>query len=110
MQNKNKCKGIFGFLLGHRFSPRYSLTPEHQEASLKALSAFRIALSEFRSSSTNIVDSNECLTAKALASMEKIMLKDKITGTYVKDICTRCGHEIVNFVSNNTERRLDPDL
>ena len=101
--NQNKCCGLLGALFGHKFVARYSDStgtgaPTHIATAIKD-----ITLDFIKSFRT---ERDASITKVAIAALQA---HDKATGTYVKDVCTRCGCELHSIPSPDN-RRIEQEL
>lgn len=84
---KTSCRGVFGYLFGHKFTGRFNrediTSPKVSDAMSSALKQLLVQGSYV----TFMEDKIEAIT-NGLRGM------NSVKHTYVYDVCTRCGHII----------------
>jgi hypothetical protein len=83
MQETNKCKGLFGWLFGHKFEARYDENNDETEPG---------------NFTVQQVPENVLYLAvedgELLSDILKSMKANSSKSTYIHDICVRCGKVI----------------
>ena len=108
--NTNKCKGVMGFLFGHKLKPRYTAAEATTDPLTKAVITVKDIVASFRGNSSNSRD--EYIVAEGFKVIKAAINTSKHDGTYVKDICVRCGYEKGLFFNTHppVARQLDSEL
>jgi hypothetical protein len=108
--SSNRCKGILGFIFGHNFQPRYTATEITNDPIIQAVTSVKEMVAQFRSSGTTSRD--EYVISEGFKVIKHALSTTNNKGSYVKDICRRCGVEKGLFFNVNppVPRQLDSDL
>ena len=84
---KTHCRGILGYIFGHKFSGRYS---REDITSPKIADAAAGAVKQLIVQDATVIYMEEQIEA----IMDGFRGMNSTKNTYVHDICTRCGHTI----------------
>jgi hypothetical protein len=110
----SKCCGILGFIFGHKFKPRYSekLSLASNEVTLEAIKNIRESYEKLCGQVKAISTDQELRKEGQQQIVEVTKVKVPIEKHYHRDICIRCGTEVMlNLPLTPTPtRRLDTDI
>ena len=114
MKNKDSeqesCKGIIGAVFGHSFKPRYTNSAEAMDSINQSVKSIKDIVVGFKSSGSSSRD--EYVTVEGFKVVKLALKATEGKGTYVKDVCARCGAQKLSFFNTqpNVARQLDSDL